>query len=596
MKYKITILVTVYNAKKYLKICADSLVNQTCDKKLFEVILVDDGSTDGSGELCDFYSDKYENFRTIHQKNSGGPSLGRNKGIDNANSDFIFFCDVDDYFNEESVERLIKYIDKWDSDIILTKLNTDTNRDIPRNIFDENYEFVDPYESRIFRALGPYKVFKIKFLKDNNIYFKEDVCYEDLIFCTKAYLLANKISILSDYDYYVCNIRDDGTNLTSNKSKNSKNFWKYQKRIISFEILLDTYNKYSDKTKNQKEIILRFMNNLYEIVRLACVSYHTKDDEEKINYFVKSIFNEDYALDLSQRRYLFFKYYIASQNISKTSKFYYQLINNEVTTFKDKNKFYINFDNVKIDISDYVRENLSFKSTLDDIKINGSKITMYFNLYTFISKKFELNIKSKIDGLYTKILKIKLVRTENEICKVVKMDNIYLLYDKYTFKIDINLSDFSKIDLADNEITLQMFIKDSNNKQLKIKNKTEKFFNFAYAKNNLIIIPDTEKGNYICFRMLNDKADLTKLNYIGNKKRPIKNRIIFTLLNDNNYKIAYEVASDIFNDTLKTKFTLNKKYIKYYHNKSVIKIKNSMYRNPINVVFNKLKCICSKNG
>ena len=141
MKYKITILVTVYNAKKYLKICADSLVNQTCDKKLFEVIFVDDGSTDGSGELCDFYSDKYENFRTIHQKNSGGPSLGRNKGIDNANSDFIYFCDVDDYFNEESVERLIKYIDKWDSDIILTKLNTDTNRDIPRNIFDENYEF-----------------------------------------------------------------------------------------------------------------------------------------------------------------------------------------------------------------------------------------------------------------------------------------------------------------------------------------------------------------------------------------------------------------------------------------------------------------------
>ena len=314
------------------------------------------------------------------------------------------------------------------------------------------------------------------------------------------------------------------------------------------------------------------MNNLYEIVRLACVSYHTKDDEEKINFFVKTIFNENYALDLSQRRYLFFKYYIASQNISKTSKFYYQLINNEVTTFKDKNKFYINFDNVKIDISDYVKENLSFKSTLYDIKINGSKITMYFNLYTFISKKFELNIKSKIDGLYTKILKIKLVRTENEICKVVKMDNIYLLYDKYTFKIDINLSDFSKIDLADNEITLQMFIKDSNNKQLKIKNKTEKFFNFAYAKNNLIIIPDTEKGNYICFRMLNDKADLTKLNYIGNKKRPIKNRIIFTLLNDNNYKIAYEVASDIFNDTLKTKFTLNKKYIKYYHNKSVIKI------------------------
>ncbi len=596
MKYKITILVTVYNAKKYLKICADSLVNQTCDKKLFEVIFVDDGSTDGSGELCDFYSDKYENFRTIHQKNSGGPSLGRNKGIDNANSDFIYFCDVDDYFNEESVERLIKYIDKWDSDIILTKLNTDTNRDIPRNIFDENYEFVDPYESCIFRALGPYKVFKIKFLKDNNIYFKEDVCYEDLIFCTKAYLLANKISILSDYDYYVCNIRDDGTNLTSNKSKNSKNFWKYQKRIISFEILLDTYNKYSDKTKNQKEIILRFMNNLYEIVRLACVSYHTKDDEEKINFFVKTIFNENYALDLSQRRYLFFKYYIASQNISKTSKFYYQLINNEVTTFKGKNKFYINFDNVKIDISDYVKENLSFKSTLYDIKINGSKITMYFNLYTFISKKFELNIKSKIDGLYTKILKIKLVRTENEICKVVKMDNIYLLYDKYTFKIDINLSDFSKIDLADNEITLQMFIKDSNNKQLKIKNKTEKFFNFAYAKNNLIIIPDTEKGNYICFRMLNDKADLTKLNYIGNKKRPIKNRIIFTLLNDNNYKIAYEVASDIFNDTLKTKFTLNKKYIKYYHNKSIIKIKNSMYRNPINVVFNKLKCICSKNG
>ena len=83
-KYKLTIVVRNYNAKKYLMRCMDKLLNQTCDKSLFEIIIADDGSTDGGEVLCDQYAEKYDNVTALHQPNSGGPSRGSNRGIDKA--------------------------------------------------------------------------------------------------------------------------------------------------------------------------------------------------------------------------------------------------------------------------------------------------------------------------------------------------------------------------------------------------------------------------------------------------------------------------------------------------------------------------------
>ena len=107
--YKISIIVPVYNSEKYLKRCVESILSQTF--RDFEIILVDDGSKDGSGGICDDYSRRFDNIHTIHQKNSGA-ATARNTGIDwvkkNSKSRYISFIDADDWVHPEMLEILIR--------------------------------------------------------------------------------------------------------------------------------------------------------------------------------------------------------------------------------------------------------------------------------------------------------------------------------------------------------------------------------------------------------------------------------------------------------------------------------------------------------
>ncbi len=103
MNDTISIIVPVYNAEAYLTRCVESIENQTY--KYFELILVDDGSADGSGKLCDDLKNKYGNISVIHQKNSG-PSAARNRGIDSAGGKYVLFCDSDDYIAPDMLQKL----------------------------------------------------------------------------------------------------------------------------------------------------------------------------------------------------------------------------------------------------------------------------------------------------------------------------------------------------------------------------------------------------------------------------------------------------------------------------------------------------------
>ena len=103
--YKVSIIVPVYNVEKYIKRCLDSLINQTY--KNLEIILIDDGSTDSSGKICDQYKIKDNRFKVIHQKNRGLPSA-RNTGIDNITGNIVMFIDSDDWIDKDCIEKCIK--------------------------------------------------------------------------------------------------------------------------------------------------------------------------------------------------------------------------------------------------------------------------------------------------------------------------------------------------------------------------------------------------------------------------------------------------------------------------------------------------------
>lgn len=111
----VSIIIPVYNSEKFLKKCLESVYLQTY--KNIEVIIIDDGSTDQSGRMCDEVSEKYKYIKIIHNSNQG-VSMARNCGLDNANGDFIMFLDSDDWLEYDILAKVVEKGIKTNADII----------------------------------------------------------------------------------------------------------------------------------------------------------------------------------------------------------------------------------------------------------------------------------------------------------------------------------------------------------------------------------------------------------------------------------------------------------------------------------------------
>ena len=109
MDIKISVIIPVYNAEQYLKDCVDSIINQSYQN--FELILVDDGSSDNSPKICDDYAAKDNRIIVIHKSNNG-VSAARKTGLDNASGDYIMYVDSDDWLDINTMERCIGVVHK----------------------------------------------------------------------------------------------------------------------------------------------------------------------------------------------------------------------------------------------------------------------------------------------------------------------------------------------------------------------------------------------------------------------------------------------------------------------------------------------------
>ena len=137
MNHKISVIIPVYNVEDYLSKCLQSVINQTYTN--LEIILVDDGSTDNSGEICDEFSENDNRIKVIHQKNTG-VSQARKIGIDVADGKYIGFVDADDWIEPDMYETLINKMKN--SDIIMSGLffhMNDAVKKIPMNNFENTY-------------------------------------------------------------------------------------------------------------------------------------------------------------------------------------------------------------------------------------------------------------------------------------------------------------------------------------------------------------------------------------------------------------------------------------------------------------------------
>src|SRR5690606_7686016 len=227
---KVSIVVPVYNGGPYLDLCAPSLLRQSIGADAYEIIYVDDGSTDDSAQRLDRLAAEHRHVRVIHQENSGWPGKPRNVGVRVARGEYVQFVDQDDELTPQALERLHDLAVRNNSDIVMGKVAGTMQG--PSNVFKRTVEQCTVEDAPLFESLTPHKMFRRDFLLGHGIEFPEGpVRLEDQLFMARAYVRAKTVSILAGPPCYLWNRREDGGN-TSSRATTPEDYYGHLRNVV----------------------------------------------------------------------------------------------------------------------------------------------------------------------------------------------------------------------------------------------------------------------------------------------------------------------------------------------------------------------------
>ena len=210
---KVSVVVPVYNPGIAFDACVASLLGQSMAAGECELVFVDDGSTDGTGERLDALAAQHEHVRVRHIPNSGWPGRPRNVGIEMARGEFLYFVDNDDRLGPEALERLHAMAIADGADIVIGKV-VGHGKTVPRPLFVRNEHDLDA-RTVSFGLLSPHKLFRRALLEEHELRFPEGPRrLEDHFMVVPAFFKARRIAILSDYPCYHWIAPEDKTNLS----------------------------------------------------------------------------------------------------------------------------------------------------------------------------------------------------------------------------------------------------------------------------------------------------------------------------------------------------------------------------------------------
>ncbi|MEU3251605.1 glycosyltransferase family 2 protein [Streptomyces sp. NPDC006997] len=211
----VTVVIGAYEAMPYLIDCLASVEAQSIGPERVEVVAVDDGSTDGTGEyLEEFAARAAMPVTVIRQRNSGGPGGPRNVGLSLATGRYVFFLDADDRLGAEALERLVAMGDRAGTDVVLGRVEG-VNRGAPQSMWRRTVERADVFSSPIKYTLSAQKLFRRSLLERHGMRFDESLWTgEDALFTMEAYLRADGVSVVADYTCYYLVGRSDGKHVT----------------------------------------------------------------------------------------------------------------------------------------------------------------------------------------------------------------------------------------------------------------------------------------------------------------------------------------------------------------------------------------------
>ena len=193
---KVSAIVAIYKSEKFLPKLIDSIINQTWQN--LEILLVDDGSPDNSGAICDNYASRDDRIRVIHKKN-GGACEARNVGLAEATGEYILIIDGDDWLELDYVEYLMNLIHQTGAEMAMTdKIFTTRDREQTKKDAVEVWTPEDAFCGIIYPKfpIGPWnKIYKASLLKEHHIDFNRPWSGEGLYFSSMAVQCANKVAV-----------------------------------------------------------------------------------------------------------------------------------------------------------------------------------------------------------------------------------------------------------------------------------------------------------------------------------------------------------------------------------------------------------------
>lgn len=304
---KYSFIVPVYNTEKYLKKCLDSLVNQTY--KDFEIIVVNDGSTDKSSNIISKYQKKYKNIIVIDKENEG-LSMARNRGVQKSSGKYIIFVDSDDYVSNKLLEEVDKKID--DSDILRFQIATE----------DEEYTKINEYHEEEFESMCGYDAFKYlssyhfvepawcyvirkNYYIENKFSFKKGVYHEDFGLIPYVIYKARKVKSIDYIGYHY--VQRNGSIMNNND---------YKKTVKKAFDMLEQYKtmrlfaKNINRKNNLDDYFLSYISN-----SVIVKARELKKDERKvyINELKKLNVFDGVLVNTKIRR---FKKYLMKHNLN----------------------------------------------------------------------------------------------------------------------------------------------------------------------------------------------------------------------------------------------------------------------------------------
>ena len=268
----VSIIIPVYNVEEYLRQCIDSVLNQTY--KNLEIILVDDGSPDQCGLICDQYSKQDLRITTLHKEN-GGLSSARNAGFSVSHGKYVYFLDSDDYIDNETIELLVNVAENENLDIInfdgvaftdaqdsFAKKTNFLNRYIKKNIYHGVWSgpvlFQNLLEWNDYRPPVQFYFFRREFLLENQLVFYEDIIHEDELYTPFAFLYAKRIMHLPCCLYHKRIHSDSITGIRLSR-KNSDSMYIVIQEMLNKHILFEL----PEDTKKAYQLAVFRLNQAY---------------------------------------------------------------------------------------------------------------------------------------------------------------------------------------------------------------------------------------------------------------------------------------------------------------------------------------------